>query len=72
MKHSNLKKHKYRKLKNKKSHERRSVSTPRFVETLLVADSSMVEFHDNDGIETYLLTIMNMVIETHVSYFYIL
>ncbi|KRT86067.1 hypothetical protein AMK59_1874, partial [Oryctes borbonicus] len=66
VKHSNLKKHKYRKLKTAETailrgRRKRSVSKPRFVETLLVADSSMIEFHDNDGIETYLLTIMNMV-----------
>ncbi|KAK9754648.1 Reprolysin family propeptide [Popillia japonica] len=65
VKHSNLKKHKYRKLRraseNRGVKRKRSVSKPRFVETLLVADNSMIEFHDNDGIETYLLTIMNMV-----------
>ncbi|XP_075979285.1 ADAM metallopeptidase with thrombospondin type 1 motif B [Anticarsia gemmatalis] len=37
----------------------RSVSKPRYVEVLLVADKSMSEFHDN--LQTYLLTIMNMV-----------
>ncbi|XP_065365099.1 A disintegrin and metalloproteinase with thrombospondin motifs 6 isoform X1 [Calliphora vicina] len=43
------------------SHQRkkRSISSPRHVETLIVADSTMVGFHDE--IETYLLTIMNMV-----------
>ncbi|XP_017770660.1 PREDICTED: A disintegrin and metalloproteinase with thrombospondin motifs 7, partial [Nicrophorus vespilloides] len=50
----NLKKHKYKKYK-------RSVSKPQFVETLLVADTSMVEFHEDGDVETYLLTIMNMV-----------
>lgn len=40
---------------------KRSVSTPRHVEALVVADSSMVAFHQDDYIETYLLTIMNMV-----------
>lgn len=49
-----MKKHKYKRY-------RRSVSKPQYVETLLVADASMVEFHDNGDIETYLLTIMNMV-----------
>ncbi|XP_028167444.1 A disintegrin and metalloproteinase with thrombospondin motifs 7 [Ostrinia furnacalis] len=39
----------------------RSVSKPRHVEVLLVADKSMTDFHDEDNIETYLLTIMNMV-----------
>lgn len=43
------------------SHQRtkRSISSPRHVETLIVADSTMVVFHNE--IETYLLTIMNMV-----------
>lgn len=40
---------------------RRSISTPRHVEALVVADSSMVAFHQDDYVETYLLTIMNMV-----------
>ncbi|KAL0821080.1 hypothetical protein ABMA28_005711 [Loxostege sticticalis] len=39
----------------------RSVSKPRHVEVLLVADKSMTDFHDEANIETYLLTIMNMV-----------
>ncbi|CAG9130181.1 unnamed protein product [Plutella xylostella] len=39
----------------------RSVSKPRHVEVLLVADKSMTDFHDKGSIETYLLTIMNMV-----------
>lgn len=39
--------------------KRRSISSPRHVETLIVADKTMVAFHDD--VETYLLTIMNMV-----------
>lgn len=39
----------------------RSISRPRHVETLLVADKSMVNFHKDTDIEAYLLTIMNMV-----------
>ncbi|CAG9791078.1 unnamed protein product [Diatraea saccharalis] len=39
----------------------RSVSKPRHVEVLLVADRSMTDFHDANNLETYLLTIMNMV-----------
>ncbi|XP_022900466.2 A disintegrin and metalloproteinase with thrombospondin motifs 7 [Onthophagus taurus] len=60
VKQHHLKKHKYRKLRNT-----RSVSKARYVEALLVADTSMIEFHDyegeKEGVETYLLTIMNMV-----------
>ncbi|VVC95252.1 unnamed protein product [Leptidea sinapis] len=39
----------------------RSVSKPRHVEVLLVADKSMTDFHNEGNLETYLLTIMNMV-----------
>lgn len=46
-----------------KRHSRkpRSVSRERYVETLLVADNTMTEFHEDGDVETYLLTIMNMV-----------
>lgn len=40
---------------------RRSVSSPRHVEALVVADPSMVSFHEDGDVEMYLLTIMNMV-----------
>lgn len=41
---------------------KRSISSPRHVEALLVADPTMVTFHnDGDNVETYLLTIMNIV-----------
>ncbi|XP_037934525.1 A disintegrin and metalloproteinase with thrombospondin motifs 12 [Teleopsis dalmanni] len=38
---------------------KRSISSPRHVEALIVGDSTMVAFHNDT--ETYLLTIMNMV-----------
>ncbi|MGH0170528.1 UNVERIFIED_CONTAM: hypothetical protein FKN15_001033 [Acipenser sinensis] len=40
---------------------RRSISTERFVETLVVADKMMVGYHGRGDIEHYLLTIMNVV-----------
>lgn len=40
---------------------RKSVSKPHYVEVLLVADTSMVAFHEEWDLTTYLLTIMNMV-----------
>ncbi|KAI8434228.1 hypothetical protein MSG28_012333 [Choristoneura fumiferana] len=43
------------------SRRTRSVSKPQHVEVLLVADRSMTEFHRDKNLETYLLTIMNMV-----------
>ncbi|NWV24547.1 ATS7 metalloproteinase, partial [Origma solitaria] len=39
----------------------RSISTEKWVETLVVADTKMVEFHGSDNIEKYVLTVMNMV-----------
>lgn len=47
--------------KHRKGRAIRSISTPRFVETLLVADQTMMDFHEDGDVETYLLTIMNMV-----------
>lgn len=43
------------------SRPKRSVSSPHHVEALIVADPSMVSFHQDGDVETYLLTIMNMV-----------
>ncbi|NWU43152.1 ATS7 metalloproteinase, partial [Hylia prasina] len=39
----------------------RSISREKWVETLVVADTKMVEFHGSDHIEKYVLTVMNMV-----------
>lgn len=39
----------------------RSVSREKWVETLVVADAKMVEYHGQPQVETYVLTIMNMV-----------
>uniref|UniRef100_A0A4W3K001 ADAM metallopeptidase with thrombospondin type 1 motif 7 n=1 Tax=Callorhinchus milii TaxID=7868 RepID=A0A4W3K001_CALMI len=41
--------------------KQRSVSKEKWVETLVVADSKMVEHHGNESIEAYVLTVMNMV-----------
>lgn len=40
---------------------KRSISRPRHVEALVVADTTMMAFHQDGDVETYLLTIMNMV-----------
>ena len=40
---------------------KRSVSIERNVETLVVVDHWMMDFYKNEDIETYVLTIMNMV-----------
>lgn len=40
---------------------KRSFSKKYFVEALVVADSGMVEFHQDGEIETYILTLMNIV-----------
>ncbi|GAB1294521.1 A disintegrin and metalloproteinase with thrombospondin motifs 7 [Apodemus speciosus] len=41
--------------------QQRSVSKEKWVETLVVADSKMVEFHGQPQVESYVLTVMNMV-----------
>jgi len=46
---------------------RRSVSVERNVETLIVVDPPMMDFYKNEDIENYVLTIMNMVVDTHHS-----
>jgi hypothetical protein len=40
---------------------KRSISRARHVEALVVADTTMMAFHQDGDVETYLLTIMNMV-----------
>ncbi|KAG2465670.1 S45A2 protein, partial [Polypterus senegalus] len=40
---------------------RRSVSKERWVETLVVADPKMIEYHGSENVESYIFTIMNMV-----------
>uniref|UniRef100_A0A8C8RNY0 ADAM metallopeptidase with thrombospondin type 1 motif 12 n=1 Tax=Pelusios castaneus TaxID=367368 RepID=A0A8C8RNY0_9SAUR len=44
-----------------KTISRRSISKERWVETLVVADSKMIEYHGSDNVESYILTIINMV-----------
>ncbi|OBS77745.1 hypothetical protein A6R68_19866, partial [Neotoma lepida] len=43
-----------------RSLSRRSISKERWVETLVVADTKMVEYHGSENVESYILTIMNM------------
>ena len=46
---------------NSTSRHRRSVSSERFVETLVVADKMMVGYHGRKDIEHYILSVMNIV-----------
>ncbi|KAK6313416.1 hypothetical protein J4Q44_G00167630 [Coregonus suidteri] len=39
----------------------RSVSRERWVETMVVADSKLIDYHGSDNVESYIFTIMNMV-----------
>ncbi|XP_053727080.1 A disintegrin and metalloproteinase with thrombospondin motifs 12 [Synchiropus splendidus] len=39
----------------------RSVSRERWVETMVVADSKLIEYHGIDNVESYIFTLMNMV-----------
>ncbi|XP_054630647.1 A disintegrin and metalloproteinase with thrombospondin motifs 12 isoform X2 [Dunckerocampus dactyliophorus] len=45
----------------KQSRSQRSVSRERWVETMVVADSKLIEYHGSDNVESYIFTIMNMV-----------
>ncbi|XP_061585512.1 A disintegrin and metalloproteinase with thrombospondin motifs 12 [Cololabis saira] len=44
-----------------RSRAQRSVSKERWVETMVVADSKLIEYHGSDNVESYIFTIMNMV-----------
>jgi len=46
--------------KGRRVHQR-SVTTEKWVETLVVADHKMVEYHGSQGVEGYVLAIMNIV-----------
>lgn len=39
----------------------RSISKERWVETMVVGDSKLVEYHGSGNVESYIFTIMNMV-----------
>lgn len=43
------------------SRSQRSVSRERWVETMVVADSKLIEYHGSENVESYIFTIMNMV-----------
>lgn len=47
----------------KENHHRhkRSISTDKIAETLVVVDPQMVKYYQNEDIENYVLTVMNMV-----------
>ncbi|GIY81890.1 a disintegrin and metalloproteinase with thrombospondin motifs 7 [Caerostris extrusa] len=47
--------------RGRRSRKKRSVSSERNVETLVVADKMMVDYYSEEDIETYILTVMNMV-----------
>uniref|UniRef100_A0A8C5PGP1 A disintegrin and metalloproteinase with thrombospondin motifs 7 n=1 Tax=Leptobrachium leishanense TaxID=445787 RepID=A0A8C5PGP1_9ANUR len=53
----------YSQLRNNKTRRirPRSISKEKWVETLVVADQKMVEYHGKNHVENYVLTIMNMV-----------
>uniref|UniRef100_A0A452J3A9 Uncharacterized protein n=1 Tax=Gopherus agassizii TaxID=38772 RepID=A0A452J3A9_9SAUR len=49
------------KQQRKRRIKQRSISKEKWVETLVVADAKMVEYHGSENIEKYVLTVMNMV-----------
>lgn len=53
----------------KRHHRRRqrSISREKWVETLVVADPKMVEYYGKDGVESYVLAVMNIVSRSYFS-----
>ncbi|NXS63893.1 ATS7 metalloproteinase, partial [Brachypteracias leptosomus] len=49
------------KQQRKRRIKQRSISKEKWVETLVVADTKMIEYHGSENIEKYVLTVMNMV-----------
>uniref|UniRef100_A0A8C7HAP2 ADAM metallopeptidase with thrombospondin type 1 motif 7 n=1 Tax=Oncorhynchus kisutch TaxID=8019 RepID=A0A8C7HAP2_ONCKI len=50
-----------RRQRRKRRIRQRSISREKWVETLVVADSKMVEYHGSKGVESYVLAVMNIV-----------
>uniref|UniRef100_A0AAZ3Q1Q8 A disintegrin and metalloproteinase with thrombospondin motifs 7 n=1 Tax=Oncorhynchus tshawytscha TaxID=74940 RepID=A0AAZ3Q1Q8_ONCTS len=50
-----------RRQRRKRRIRQRSISREKWVETLVVADSKMVEYHGTKGVESYVLAVMNIV-----------
>lgn len=44
-----------------RSRSQRSVSRERWVETMVVADFKLIEYHGSDNVESYIFTIIDMV-----------
>uniref|UniRef100_UPI00398F19DC A disintegrin and metalloproteinase with thrombospondin motifs 7-like n=1 Tax=Pristiophorus japonicus TaxID=55135 RepID=UPI00398F19DC len=62
LEHLEKKREKWEKKQQRKRRiKQRSISKEKWVETLVVADSKMVEHHGSENIEAYVLTVMNMV-----------
>ncbi|XP_059809012.1 A disintegrin and metalloproteinase with thrombospondin motifs 7-like [Hypanus sabinus] len=62
LKHLEKKRERWEKKQERKRRiKQRSISKERWVETLVVADTKMVEHHGSESIEAYVFTIMNMV-----------
>lgn len=50
-----------RRLRKRRRIRQRSVSREKWVETLVVADPKMVEYHGSRAVENYILAVMNIV-----------
>ena len=48
-------------MKWRRKRHKRSVSKENYVETLVVADKTMIAYHGKQEIEPYILTVMNIV-----------
>lgn len=54
-----------RRLRKRRRIRQRSVSKEKWVETLVVADPKMVEYHGSEAVENYILAVMNIVSDTY-------
>ncbi|XP_043933631.1 A disintegrin and metalloproteinase with thrombospondin motifs 7-like [Protopterus annectens] len=61
LKHSEKRREKWEQRQKRQRIKQRSISKEKWVETLVVADTKMVEYHGSENIENYVLTVMNMV-----------
>lgn len=57
-----------RRLRKRRRIHQRSVSKEKWVETLVVADPKMVEYHGSKAVENYILAVMNIVSDISKSY----
>lgn len=63
-------KHNRKKREDVESRKKRSISRERYVEVMVVVDKEMMDFYKHEDVQTYVLTIMNMVNTFLLSFFF--